>query len=101
MGDYLYCTFENDHLRMRGLNHHGFPLLLWDALVQTAYGGRAPEYYGRLYEEHELQCCKVYVDIRSYPAFPDGSPWSTRAIGADMDDAMEMAAHMALTVLCS
>jgi hypothetical protein len=54
MGDYSYCTFENGHLRMRGLNHHGFPLLLWDALVQTAYGDRAPEYYGRLYEEHEL-----------------------------------------------
>jgi hypothetical protein len=33
--------------------------------------------------------------------FPDGSPWSTWAIGADMSDAMEKAAHMALTALCS
>jgi hypothetical protein len=33
--------------------------------------------------------------------FPDGSPWSTLAIGADMDDAMEKAAHMVLTALCS
>jgi hypothetical protein len=32
--------------------------------------------------------------------FPDGSPWSTWAIGANMDDAMEKAAHMALTALC-
>jgi hypothetical protein len=33
--------------------------------------------------------------------FPDGSPWSTWSIGADMDDAMEKAAHMTLTALCS
>jgi hypothetical protein len=33
--------------------------------------------------------------------FPDGSPWSMWAIGADMDDAMEKDAHMALTALCS
>jgi hypothetical protein len=33
--------------------------------------------------------------------FLDGSPWSTWAIGADMDDAMEKAAHMTLTALCS
>jgi hypothetical protein len=32
--------------------------------------------------------------------FPDGSTWSTWAIWADMDDAMEKAAHMALTGLC-
>jgi hypothetical protein len=86
---------------MRGLYHHGFPLLLWDALVQTGYEDRAAEYYSRLYEEHGLQRCEVYVDIPSHPVFPDGSPWSTWAIGADMDDAMEKAAHMALTTLCS
>jgi hypothetical protein len=54
MGDYSYCTFENGHLRMMGLHHHGFPLLLWDALVQTGYGDIALEYCGRLYEEHGL-----------------------------------------------
>jgi hypothetical protein len=32
--------------------------------------------------------------------FPDANPWSVWAIGADMDDAMEKAAHMALTALC-
>jgi hypothetical protein len=101
MGDYSYCTFKNGRLRMRGLHYHGFPLLLWDALVQTGYGDRAPEYYGRLYEEHGLQRCEVYVDISSHPMFPDRSPWSTWAIGADMDDDMEKAAHMALTALCS
>jgi hypothetical protein len=101
MGDYSYYTFKNDHLRMRGLHHHDFPLLLWDALVQTGYGDRAPEHYGQLYEEHGLQRCEVYVDIPSHPMFPNGSPWSTWAIRADMDDAMEKAAHMALTALCS
>jgi hypothetical protein len=35
------------------------------------------------------------------PVFPDGSPWSTWPIGADMDNAMEKAAHMTLTALCS
>jgi hypothetical protein len=101
MGDYSYYTFENGHLRTRGLHRHGFPLLLWDALVQTGYRDIALEYYGRLYEEHELQRCEVYIDIPSHPVFPDGSPWSMWAIGADMDYAMEKAAHMALTALCS
>jgi hypothetical protein len=77
MRDYSYCTFKNGCLRTRGLHCHIFPLLLWDALVQTGYGDRAPEYYGRLYEEHDLQHCEVYVDIPSHPVFPDGSPWST------------------------
>jgi hypothetical protein len=85
---------------MRGLHHHGFHLLLWDALVQTGYWDRALEYYGRLYE-HGLQRCEVHVDIPSHPVFPDGSSWSTWAIGANMDDAMEKAAHMALIALCS
>jgi hypothetical protein len=101
MGDYSYCTFENGHLRMRKLHRHIFPLLLWDAHVQTGYGDRAPEYYGQLYEEHGLQRYEVYVDISSHPMFPDGSPWSTWANGVNMDDAMEKAAHMALTALCS
>jgi hypothetical protein len=100
MGDYLYCTFENGRMRTRGLHRHGFPLLLWDALVQTSYGDRAPEYYGWLYD-HRLQHCGVYVDIPSHHVFTDGGPWSTWAIGIDVDDAMEKAAHMALTVLCS
>jgi hypothetical protein len=69
MRDYSYCTFENGHLRIRGLHHHGFPLLLWDALVQTGYGDRAPEYYSRLYEEHSLQRCEVYYYGR-YPVPP-------------------------------
>jgi hypothetical protein len=101
MGDYSYYTFKNGRLRTRGLHRHGFPLLLCDALVQTGYRDRAPEYYGRLYEEHGLQCYEVYVDISSHPMFPDGSSWSTWAIGTDMDNAIEKAAHMALTALCS
>jgi hypothetical protein len=101
MGDYSYCTFENDYLRMIGLHHHGFSLLLWVAIVQTGYEDRAPEYYGCFYEEHGLQHCEIYVDILSHHVFPDGSPWSTWAIGVDMDDAMEKATHMALTALYS
>jgi hypothetical protein len=101
MGDYSYYTFENGHLRTRGLHRHDFPLLLWDALVEIGYGERAPEYYDRLFEEHGLRRCEVYIDILSHPMFPDGIPWSTWAIGTDMDDVMEKAAHMALTALCS
>jgi hypothetical protein len=101
MGDYLYYTFENSQLCTRGLHHYDFPPLQWDALVQTGYGDRAPEYYGRLFEEHDLHRCEVYVDNPSHPMFPDGSPWSTWVIGNDMDNAMEKAPHMALTALCS
>jgi hypothetical protein len=54
MGDYSYYTFKNGRLHTRGMHRHGFPLLLWDALTKTGYGDRAPEYYGRLYEERGL-----------------------------------------------
>jgi hypothetical protein len=101
MGDYSYCTFEDGRLRTWGLHRHGFPMLLWDALVQTGYGDRPPEYYGRLFEEYGLQRCEVYIDIPSDPVFPDVSLWHAWAIGADIDDAMEKAAHMVLTALCS
>jgi hypothetical protein len=37
---------------MRGLHHHTFPLLLWDALVQTGCEDEVPKYCGRLFEEH-------------------------------------------------
>jgi hypothetical protein len=74
---------------------------LWDAIVQTGYRDEVLEYYGRLYEEHDLQCCKVYVDIPSHHVFPDESLWSTWVIRNDMDDAMEKAAHLALIALCS
>jgi hypothetical protein len=76
-------------------------MLPWDTLMQTSYGDTPPEYYGQLFEEHGLQRCEVYVDIPSHPVFPDGSMCSTWAIGADMSDAIEKAAHMVLTALCS
>jgi hypothetical protein len=69
--------------------------------VQTGYGDTPPEYYSQLFEEHGLQSHEAYVDILSHALFPDGSPSSTWAIGADMSDAMEKPAHMALTALCS
>jgi hypothetical protein len=55
MEDYSYCTFEDGRLRTRGLHRYGFPLLLWDALMQTGYGDDVPEYYEWLFEEHGLQ----------------------------------------------
>jgi hypothetical protein len=101
MGDYSYCTFEDDRLLTRGLHRHSFLLFLWDALVQTSYGDVVPEYYWRLFEEHDLQRCEAYVDILSHPVFPDGRPWSTWVIGNDMDEAMEKASYMVLTAMCS
>jgi hypothetical protein len=74
---------------------------LWDALVQTGYGDEVPKYYEWFFEDYGLQRCDVYVDILSRPVFLDGSPWSTWVIENDMDDAMEKAAYMALTALCS
>jgi hypothetical protein len=70
-------------------------------LCRLAMGIEPSEYYDRLFEEHGLQHCEVYVDIPSHPVFLDGRPWSMWAIGADMDDAMEKATHVAFTALCS
>jgi hypothetical protein len=49
MGDYSYSALEDGRLRTWGLHHHNFPMLLWDALVQTGYGNTPLEYYGRLF----------------------------------------------------
>jgi hypothetical protein len=38
MIDYSYYTFEDGWLPTRGLYYQNFPLLMWDALVQTGYG---------------------------------------------------------------
>jgi hypothetical protein len=100
MVDYSYCTYEDGWLRMRGLHRLGFPMLLWDALVQTGYGAEVPEYSGRFYMEHDLPRYEVYVDIWSHPMFLDGNPWSTWVIENDMDDAKEKVAHGVLTALC-
>jgi hypothetical protein len=101
MIDYSYSTYEDGWLHMRGLHRHGFPMLLWDALVQTGYGEEVSEYRGWLYMEHCLPHCEVHVDILSHLVFPDGSPWSTWVIRNNMDDAIEKAAHLALITLCS
>jgi hypothetical protein len=51
----------------------------------VGYGGKAPKYYGWLFEEHGLQHCEVYVDIPSHPCFligargprgPSGPSWT-------------------------
>jgi hypothetical protein len=55
MGDYSYCTIEDGQLHKWGLHHHGFPMLLWDALVQTGHGDTPLEYYGQLFEEYRQQ----------------------------------------------
>jgi hypothetical protein len=101
MVDYSYCTNEDSWLRTWNLHHHNFSMLLWKALMQNGYREEVPEYRGWLYMEHSLPHSEVYVDIRSRPVFLDGSLWSTWVIGNDIDDAMEKAAHMALTTLCS
>jgi hypothetical protein len=85
MEDYSYCTFKDGWLHTMGLHHHSFPMLLWDALVQTSYGEEVPEYHGWLYEEHGLPLSEVHVDIPSHPVFLDGIPWSTWVIGNDID----------------
>jgi hypothetical protein len=69
--------------------------------VQTGYRDTPPEYYSRLFEEHGMHHCVVYMDILSHLVFPDGILWSTWVIRVDMSDAMEKAAHMTLTTLCS
>jgi hypothetical protein len=51
--------------------------------------------------EHGLPHYEVHIEMWSCPMFPNGSPWSTWVIGNDMDEAMENAAHVALTALCS
>jgi hypothetical protein len=76
-------------------------MLLRDTLMHIGYREEVPKYHRRLYIEHGLPHCEVYVDIWSHPVFPDGRPWSMWVIRNDMDDAIEKAAHVALTALSS
>jgi hypothetical protein len=101
MVDYSYCTYEDGWLHTRGLHHHSFPMLLWDTLMQTGYREEVPEYRGLHYVVHGLPRSEVYINIWPHPVFPDGSSRYTWVIRNDIDDAMEKAAHLALTTLCS
>jgi hypothetical protein len=97
MGDYPYATHEADGwFCCDGLHRPGFPTLLWDMLHRFGYTG-IPEYRGRPYRQFGLGRCKVHVDILAHPTDQTMTAWFTMARGDDLDNALERAAHQALT----
>jgi hypothetical protein len=86
-------------LRCDGLHRPGFLTLLWDVLHHFDYT-RTPAYSGYLYHEFRCGCCEVHVDVLAHPSGPGMTAWFTMAIGDDLDDTLERAAHQALTEFC-
>jgi hypothetical protein len=82
-----------------GLQHPGFPTLLWDVLHHFGYTG-FPAYHGRPYHQFVLGRCKVDLDIPAHPTDPTMMAWFTTTQGDDLDDTLERAALQALTKFC-
>jgi hypothetical protein len=100
MDDYPYTTLRADGwFCCDGLHCPDFPTLLWDMLHRFGYAG-IPAYRGHPYHQFGLGHCNVHVDIPAHPNDPAMMAWFTTAWGDDLDDALESAAHQALTEFC-
>jgi hypothetical protein len=100
MDDYPYATLGADGwFCCDGLHRPRFPTLLRDVLHRFGYVG-LPVYHGRPYRQFGLGRYMVHVDISAHYTDPTMTAWFTMALGDDLDDTLERAAHQALTVFC-
>jgi hypothetical protein len=100
MDDYPYATLRGDGwLHCDGLHRPGFLTLFRDVLHSFGHTG-TPVYRGHLYHEFGPRRCKVHVGIPAHPSDLDMTAWSTTALGDNLDDTLERAAHQALTEFC-
>jgi hypothetical protein len=53
-----------------------------------------------LYRQFRLGHYKVHVDNPAHPTYPTMTAWFTMALGDDLDDTLERAAHQAFTEFC-
>jgi hypothetical protein len=73
MGDYSYCTFENGHLRTRGLHHHGFLSVAVDNQtvgIQNKQFKTTNFHICVLYERNNLMYLDILVLPEIYATFP-------------------------------
>jgi hypothetical protein len=97
MDDYPYASLGVDGwLRCDGLHRPGFLTLLRDMLHRFSFMG-TPAYYGRLYHKFRHGHCEVHVGIPPHPSGPSLTAWFTTAMGDDLNETLERAAHQALT----
>jgi hypothetical protein len=100
MDNYPYATLRADGwLRCDGLHCPGFPTLLRDVLHHFGYMG-TPTYHGCMYLDFRHGHCEVHMDTLTHPSNPSLMAWFTMAMGDDLDDNLERAAHRALTEFC-
>jgi hypothetical protein len=62
--------------------------------------GLPPVYHGHLYREFEHGHCEVHIDILTHPSDPSMTAWFTTAMGDDLNDTLDRAAHHALMEFC-
>jgi hypothetical protein len=97
MEDYPNASLGADGLLCcDGPHRPGFPTLLRDVLRCFGFT-EAPSYNGCLYHEFGRGGCEVHLDIPPHPSHLSLTAWSPSAMGDDLDDTLERAAHQALT----
>jgi hypothetical protein len=97
MDNYLHYRVGPDGwLYTDRLHRPGVPRFLWHVFQHFSYEVK-PEYRGRATCEFQLGHYEVHVDVPINAKQPSCEAWSTSAIGDNMHDALEMAAHRALT----
>jgi hypothetical protein len=100
MDDSSYATLGAiGWLRCDGLHRPTFPILLRDVLHHFGFT-RKPTYHGCLYHEFDHGCCEVHVDIPPYPSDSSLMTWFTMAMGDNLNNMLERAAHLTLIECC-
>jgi hypothetical protein len=99
MDDYPYVTLGADGwLRCDGLHRPGFLTLFRDVLHRVGHMW-TPTYRVRPYREFGRGRCEVHMDVPAHPSDSGMTAWFTTAIGDDLDDTFERAAHQACNTL--
>jgi hypothetical protein len=79
------------------LSREGFPSILWEVLCSSGYP-TPPLYMVKLYEEHRVPCCRVWLILESHPLQPR---WHfSRLSVLRADDTTEAAVLKDLNTFC-
>jgi hypothetical protein len=97
MDNYPHVTIvEDGSLCSTGQHRPGFPRMMYDALLHLGHNGDVPVYCGRISMAHGQDRCEVSVMLPLCLT----EPWGMTIIGVELDETVELAAHVSLTALC-
>jgi hypothetical protein len=87
------------HFSSDFLSHEGFPSILWEVLNSVGYP-TPPLYMVRLYEEHWVPRCRVWLTLEAHPLQSGWCSLDSETIGFRTNDTTEATTMRTLTTFC-